>query len=202
MERFFHGTTRLFKQFDTSHALEGDGKCKFGFGTYITEVYKSAAHYAYNKNRPESKDYYVYTLEVPDLTEYNHLASAKPVCNFVVEKTEKALGEIIPEEVIAMGKSFRKYVGNKLIGKEGSTRQLMSVVSLESEKAAATFFSETIGLDFYVWPQAQTKPDGPTNRVALDASKMRIIRIDKVKLTEKDHQLVAGSEVEVPLDSF
>lgn len=53
METFYHGTSVLFDKFDLSHALEGDGKAKFGFGTYVTEVYTSAAHYAYNKKRPE-----------------------------------------------------------------------------------------------------------------------------------------------------
>ena len=36
METFYHGTSVLFKQFDIAHALEGDGKAKFGFGTYVT----------------------------------------------------------------------------------------------------------------------------------------------------------------------
>ena len=54
METFYHGTSVLFKKFDIAHALEGDGKAKFGFGTYVTEAYTSAAHYAYNKKRPES----------------------------------------------------------------------------------------------------------------------------------------------------
>ena len=51
METFYHGTSVLFKKFDIAHALEGDGKAKFGFGTYVTEAYTSAAHYAYNKKR-------------------------------------------------------------------------------------------------------------------------------------------------------
>ena len=92
METFYHGTSVLFKNFDISHALEGDGKAKFGFGTYVTESYTSAAHYAYNKKRPENKDYYVYTLEIPDLTEDNHLFSVRSVHPSIIERTEKALG--------------------------------------------------------------------------------------------------------------
>ena len=65
------GKSVLFKKFDIAHALEGDGKAKFGFGTYVTESYTSAAHYAYNKKRPENKDYFVYTLEIPNMTEDN-----------------------------------------------------------------------------------------------------------------------------------
>ena len=98
METFYHGTSVLFKKFDIAHALEGDGKAKFGFGTYVTEAYTSAAHYAYNKKRPENKDYYVYTLEIPDMTEDNHLFSVRPVHPSIIERTEKALGEQIPEK--------------------------------------------------------------------------------------------------------
>jgi len=79
METFYHGTSVLFNKFDIAHALEGDGKVKFGFGIYVTEAYTSAAHYAYNKKRPENKDYYVYTLEIPDMTEDNYLFSVRSV---------------------------------------------------------------------------------------------------------------------------
>ena len=103
METFYHGTSVLFKQFDIAHALEGDGKAKFGFGTYVTEAYTSAAHYAYNKKRPENKNYYVYTLEIPDMTADNHLFSTRPVHPSIIERTEKALGEKIPEEARAVG---------------------------------------------------------------------------------------------------
>ena len=89
METFYHGTSVLFKKFDIAHALEGDGKAKFGFGTYVTESYTSAAHYAYNKKRPENKDYYVYTLEIPDMTEDNHLFSVRSMIDEWTGRTEK-----------------------------------------------------------------------------------------------------------------
>ena len=201
METFYHGTSVLFKQFDIAHALEGDGKAKFGFGTYVTEVYTSAAHYAYNKKRPERTDYYVYTLEIPDMTDDNHLFSTRPVHPSIVKRTEKALGEQIPEEAKTAGKLFRKYIGNKLTGKVGTVKKLIGSADLDAEKAAAKFFSE-IGLEFFAWPQAQTNPDGPTNRVVLNIDKIRIVRIDKVELDPVKYQLVEGSEKEIPLDSF
>ena len=37
-ETLYHGTNRLFRRFDMGHALEGDGKVKFGFGIYVTEA--------------------------------------------------------------------------------------------------------------------------------------------------------------------
>ena len=201
METFYHGTSVLFKKFDIAHALEGDGKAKFGFGTYVTEAYTSAAHYAYNKKRPENKDYYVYTLEIPDMTEDNHLFSVRPVHDSIIARTEKALGEQIPDEAKKVGKLFRKYVGNRLTGKTGTVKQLTDKADLDAENAAAKFFSE-IGLEYFAWPQAQTKPDGLTNRVVLNIDKIRIVRIDKVELDPKKFQLVEGSEKEVPFDSF
>lgn len=201
METFYHGTTELFHKFDPSHALEGDGKAKFGYGTYVTESYTSAGNYSFNKSRPERPDHYVYTLEIPDMTEDNHLFSARPVHPSIVERTEKALGEQIPDEASAVGKFFRKYVGNRLIGKTGTVNQLTDKANLDAEKAAAQFFSE-IGLEYFVWPQAQSKPDGLTNRVVLNIDKIRIVRIDKVELDPKSYKFIEGSQKEVPLDSF
>ena len=133
MEIFYHGTSMLFKKFDISHALEGEGKAKFGFGTYVTESYTSAAHYAYNKKRPENKNYYVYTLEIPDMTDDNHLFSVRPVHPSIIERTEKALGEQIPDEARRIGKYFRKYVGNRLTGKEGTVKQLIGSADLDGK---------------------------------------------------------------------
>ena len=201
MEIFYHGTSMLFKKFDIAHALEGDGKAKFGFGTYVTESYTSAAHYAYNKKRPENKNYYVYTLEIPDMSADNHLFSIRPVHPSIIERTEKALGEQIPDEARRVGKYFRKYVGNRLTGKEGTVKQLIGSADLDAEKVASKFFSE-IGLEYFAWPQAQSKPDGLTNRVVLNIDKIRIVRIDKVELDPKKSQLIEGSEEEITLDSF
>jgi len=200
METFYHGTTKLFKEFDLAHAFEGDGKNKFGLGTNITEVYTTAALYAHNKKRPECTDYYVYTVEIPNMTDDNHLSYTKPVHPSIIERTEKALGEQIPDEVKAVAKCFRKYVGNKLIGKRGTLKQLKEKSDVDAERAASKFFSE-IGLEYYVWPQAWSNPDGPTNRAVLNVDKIRIVRIDKVEL-DKKFKYVEGSKREIPLDSF
>ena len=201
METCYHGTPMLFKKFDLAYAFEGDGKNKFGLGTNITEVYTTAALYAHNKKRPECTDYYVYTVEIPDMTDDNHLSYTKPVHPSIIERTEKALGEQIPDEVKAVAKCFRKYVGNKLIGKRGTVNQLKNKADVDAERAASKFFSE-IGLEYYVWPQAWSNPDGPTNRAVLNIDKIRIVRIDKVELDPKKYQLIEGSQKEIPLDSF
>ena len=90
MQTFYHGTHRLFDKFDLAHALEGDGKVKFGFGVYVTSKYESAVHYsASNKTATE---HYVYTLEVPDKTEKNHIAFKHPINPTILAKAEKKTG--------------------------------------------------------------------------------------------------------------
>ena len=64
MEKFYHGSSVLFKEFDLCHALVGDGKVMFGYGVYVTSSYRSAAHYA-GANKNASK-HYVYMVEVPE----------------------------------------------------------------------------------------------------------------------------------------
>ena len=201
METFYHGTTELFHQFDSSHALEGDGKAKFGYGTYVTESYTSGGNYSFNKSRPDCPKHYVYTLEIPDMTDDNHLFSNRPVHPSIIERTEKKLGEQIPEEAKVTGKFFRKYVGNRAMGNQGTVKKLIENSGLEVEKAASKFFRE-IGLEYFAWPQAQSKPDGLTNRVVLNIDKIRIVRIDEVEIDPKSHKFIEGSQKEVPLDSF
>ena len=201
METFYHGTTRLFHQFDSSHALEGDGKAKFGYGTYVTESYTSGGNYSFNKSRPDCPKHYVYTLEILDMTDDNHLFSNRPVHPSIIERTEKKLGEQIPEEAKVKGKFFRKYVGNRAMGNQGTVKKLIENSGLEVEKAASKFFRE-IGLEYFAWPQAQSKPDGLTNRVVLNIEKIRIVRIDEVEIDPKSHKFIEGSQKEIPLDSF
>ena len=195
MELFYHGSSALFDSFDLSHALEGDGKVKYGYGVYVTEKYTSAAHYAFYKSRPENNNFYVYTVEIPSMTDDNYLFSCRPVADSVILRTEEKLGEVIPEEVKSAGKLFRKYVGNKILKRPGTIKQLMGKADLEAERAASEFF-DSIGLDFFVWPQAQTNPDGLTNRAVIDENKVKIVKIEKVQLDAK-HQLIEGSQQEV-----
>ena len=200
MELLYHGTTKKFKNFDISHACEGDGKIKFGLGAYVTESYDSAALYSHNKSRPNEKDHYVITFEAPDLTKDNHLSYNDPIHPSIIKRTEEKLGEKIPDEVKALAKHLRKYVGNRLTGRKGAVKQLYSKSDFESEKAATKFFSE-IGLEYYIWPINWKNPT-LTNRAVLNADKLRVVRIDKVELNPKDHKLIEGSQKEIPLDSF
>ena len=59
MAIYFHGSSVLFKSFDLSHALEGDGKVKFGYGVYLTSRYERAAHYAFKILSESARKYNV-----------------------------------------------------------------------------------------------------------------------------------------------
>ena len=180
MEKYYHGSPVLFKKFDLAHALEGDGKVKFGYGVYVTSHYHSAAHYA--GANPAATQYYVYTVEVPEMKEDNFIAFKQPVNPTIVEKATEKLGESIPEKFVLDGKDFRKYLAKKLTGK----------VDLEGEKAASSFLL-SIGVDFIVWPYNWKNPALGTNRAILDDKKVSIISIDQVELDSKK-QLVEGSQ--------
>lgn len=180
MQTFYHGSSVLFPKFDLSHALEGDGKVKFGYGVYVTSHYRSAAHYA--GANPAAKQYYVYTVEVPDMREDNYIAFKEPVHAAILKKTEEKLGEAVPEKFTKDGKDCRKFLAKKLTGK----------VDLEGEKAASAFLIN-IGVDFIVWPYNWKNPALGTNRAILDDNNVRIVSVDQVQLDNKK-QLIEGSE--------
>lgn len=194
MAIFYHGSSVLFDSFSLAHALEGDGKVKFGYGVYVTEKYESAAHYAYNKKRPENTDYYVYTVEIPDRTEDNCLPLMKgvPVPASIVELTEAKLGETLPPEAKAEGIPFRKYLANILAGNRKSVKQMTDKASVEAEKAASEFLLG-IGVELIEWPYTWAKPDAEKNMAVLDDAKVRIVKTEKVDLDPKGHHLVEGS---------
>lgn len=195
MATYYHGSSVLFDSFDLAHALEGDGKAKFGYGVYVAGTYASAAHYAFNKKRPENRDYYVYTVEIPDRTEDNCLPLLKqvPVPASIVSRTEAKLGEALPAEAKAEGIPFRKYLANKLTGVDKSVKQMTGSATVEGEKAAAAFL-RSIGVELIEWPHSWTSPDGEKNMAVLDDAQVRITKIEKVDLDEKGHQLIPGSQ--------
>ena len=183
MAIFFHGTSALFSEFDLSHALEGDGKVKFGYGVYLTCSFKSAALYSgANKTATE---HYVYTVEIPDLTDDNHIDFKKPVPPDIVGRAENKLGFSIPDNFISYGKDFRKYLAKKLGG--GS--------DIDSEKLASEFLN-AIGVEFITWPFNWKKPEAGLNLAVLDAGKINIVKIQDVKL-DTGKRLLPGSEREV-----
>ncbi|MBP5643869.1 MAG: hypothetical protein J6X10_06555 [Bacteroidales bacterium] len=180
MTTYYHGSAKLFDRLDLAHALEGDGKVKFGYGVYVTSSYRSAAHYA--GANPTAQQHYVYTVEIPEKTEDNYIAFKQPVQSAIVKRAETKLGVSISEKKSVDGKEFRKHLAKQLTGK----------VDLEGEKAAAEFLLG-IGVELIEWPYNWKNPDLGTNRAVLDDSKVRILKVEEVDLDDKK-QLVEGSQ--------
>ena len=192
-ETLYHGSCYLFDKFSLSFLGSGEGKSKFGHGIYITSSYKTAALYASKAAKANGKEsYYVYTVEVPKLSDDNHIFSCKAVNASVVERVEKELGEVMPDEVKVAGRLFRKYLGNLLIGQRGTVKQMMSKADATAENAVSQFLN-SIGVIYLAWPQSQTKPDGETNRAVLNEKDIQILKVEQVECDEKN-KLIEGSE--------
>ena len=194
--RFYHGSSaEPSDRFSLDHALEGDGKVKFGWGVYVTEKYSTAAHYAFNKHRPENRDFYVYTVEIPDRTSDNCLSLLKgvPVAESIVNRVEARLGETVPEEATVEGIPFRKYLANKLTGEDKPVKKMIDKATVAGEKAASEFLS-SLGVELIEWPYNWQKPEAEKNMAVLDDRNVRIVRIERVELDPKGHQLIEGSQ--------
>ena len=192
-EIFYHGGYRLFDHFVLNHLGEGEGKSKFGHGIYITSSFATAALYAAKAGKRNGVNtFYVYTVEVPVMTDENHLFSCKPVTQAVASRIEKALGESIPDEAKSLGKYFRKYVGNILTNKRGTVKQMTDRADDAAEDAVTSFLNDN-GVIYLAYPYAQTKPDGDTNRAVLNGECIRIIKIEQVEV-DKKNKLIEGSE--------
>ena len=193
--QFYHGSSaEPFDRFDLGHAGEGDGKGKFGFGIYVTSSYKRAAHYAFNKHRKENNHFFVYTVEVPDKTEENSLPLFKgvPVSESLRIRAEEKLGEKIPDGALTEGIPFRKWLANRLTGHLGTIKQMTTKSALDDEWAASEFL-RSIGVDYIEWP-IDWKNNLGRDLAVLDDRNVRIVRIEKVELDPKGHQLIDGSQ--------
>ena len=182
---FYHGSGVRFEHFDLAHALEGDGKCKFGFGVYLTSEFKSAAHYS--ASNPDWNDHYVYTVVVPEVTDANSIHFQRPVPAAVVEKASEALGEPIKDKYILNGKDFRKYIASvlyKRISKAAKAEGRPEPSKIEGEKAASAVLLK-VGVEYIVWPYNWRNPDGGINIAVLDSEKINILRCHRVILNDK-----------------
>ena len=183
----FHGSPFLFDQFDLSGAGEGTG-IKFGFGVYLTEVEASAVHYSQPRNLDLMPEHYLYTVEIPDISENNHIVSALPVSPIIIKKVEEKLGISVPQKITAKGKEFRKWLGTILTGAKKA--------GFAEEKVSAEFLN-SIGVLYNIWPTAQTRPDGPKNIAVFDVSNIRIIKREQIEIREEKNKWVLVSRKEV-----
>ena len=196
-EIFYHGSSQRFDEFDMSHALEGDGKVKFGYGAYVTSNFATAALYAGKSNH--SGHYYVYTVEVAEKKADNFISHRYPVEASLLEKVEGKLGKVTKEKYLEnAGKSFRKYIALALSGKHIPDNPENAKPSVAEEKAASEFLLN-LGIDFIEWPQgAWKKPWKQTNRAILDEKSIKILKIEEVELAPKGKkgtlELIEGSQ--------
>lgn len=199
MAIFYHGSSALFEKFDLAHVLTGAAKVKFGFGIYLTSSFKSAAHYS-GANK-QATTYYVYTVEIPEITADNHIAFKQPVNPEIVRRAENKLGKQIPEKFVLDGKDFRKYLAKNFESQicidlaEGAS--LEKALQLADEQEASAFLS-SIGVDFITWPYSWKNPSLGTNVAVLDENNIKIVKIVQVELDAKQ-QLIKGPEKEVRL---
>ena len=198
METFYHGTSVLFKKFDIKHVLEGDNKIKHGAGFYLTTGYKRAAHYSCK--RPGSTEFYVYTVEIPNLTADNHIEFKEAVSPTIVKRAEEKLGKFIPHEDTADGKLFRKFIAKTLSGKKKNEKLT------PTDEIAAAEFLVSIGVIYNKVPFIWDKPVVHYDVIVMKPDVIRIQKIEKVELAidkkTKKPELVEGSQKEIPLDSF
>ena len=110
-----------------------------------------------------------------------------------MKRVEAKLGETIPAEAKVEGIPFRKYLANKLIGENKTVKKMVDKATVEGEKAASEFLG-SLGVDLIEWPYNWKKPEAEKNIAVLDDRNVRIVRIEKVELDPKDHQLIEGSQ--------
>ena len=196
--RYYHGSSARFNRFDLAHVLTGASKVKFGYGVYLTSSFKSAAHYS-GANK-DTVTHYVYTVEIPEITEDNHIAFKQPVNPAIVKRAENNLGFSIPEKVTLDGKDFRKFLAKNFeeklnLAPFGEIDK--STYQLQGEKLASEFLT-TIGVNFITWPYSWKNPALGINVAVLDENNINIIKVEQVELDAKQ-QLIAGSEKEVTI---
>ena len=112
MTIFYHGAHSLFEKFTKSCADSQGFKC--GYGVYVTSVHSFAAQCSNDTNG----DHYVYTVEIPEKTESNHIAYKQPVHKNIVEAVQKALGIVFSSEA-QMTDGSSKRLSKNIFVKEG-----------------------------------------------------------------------------------
>ncbi len=111
----------------------------------------------------------------------------------IVKRVEDRLGEPVPAEAKVEGIPFRKYLANKLIGQNMPVKKMIDKATVAGEKAASEFLS-SLGVDLIEWSYNWQKPQAEKNMAVLDDRNVRIVRIEKVELDPKGHQLIEGSQ--------
>lgn len=198
MEIYYHGSSNKFHQFDMEYLLKGNARMRFGAGFYLSNRYRRAAHYSCKGGN--ATEFFVYTVEIPDLTDDNCIEYVNPVSPSIIHRAGEKLGGLIPQEYTSKGDDFRKYIIRKLTGKKASEK------IVPADEMVAADFLVKIGVYFNKVPFIWTKPDEHYDIIVMEPKVIRIQKLEKVDLAidkkSKKPELVEGSEKEIPLDSF
>lgn len=189
--QLYHGSPYLFDKFSLAGIGTGTG-IKYGFGVYLTESERTAVHYSQPRGMELAPEHYLYTVEIPDLTEDNHIVSARPVPESIIARLADLVGQRgirhPPEEVAAKGKLYRKWLGTLVAGKDSGP--------LTVEKEAAHIL-QGIGVEYNVWPTAQTKPDGEKNIAVFNPELIRVVKVERIQIENRKGKWVLVGRKEV-----
>lgn len=176
---FYHGAHSLFEKFTKSCAGSQGFKC--GYGVYVTSVYSFAAQCTNDTNG----DHYVYTVEIPEKTETNHIAYKRPVHKNVIQAVRQALGIVLSPVETGDGWKFIEAL-------EKHFREGRKTVTVKDAKKVAEALLAA-GVELIEWPYVWTDYSQGVNMTVLDAAKVKIKSVEKVHDGNPDEEECANT---------
>ena len=166
MAIFYHGAHHLFDKFTKSCAGSQGFKC--GYGVYLTSVYSFAAQCSSDTN----DGHYVYTVEVPEKTITNHIAYGQPVQSGITAAVQDKLGVIFTSKALSDG---WKFIGALIDHFKGNAK----TITVKHAKQVAELLM-AVGVELIEWPYVWTDSSQGVNMTVLDATKAKILGVEKV----------------------
>lgn len=193
MMTLYHGTTKLFREFRPQDTIgTGEGKSKFGWGTYLTSAFATAVLYSGKGPGRNASDHYVYSVEIPnpETNEDKYFVLHKPVPKGISILVEKELGPIKDSSALEWGNDFRTQLETMLFIKEyGRKPKGKNEVGIAQKLCADWFYGHgVIGL---AWPQSKwprrgtMMPVEKLNIALFNGSDIRITKIERVEVEFK-----------------
>ena len=171
MAIFYHGAHALFDRFTRSRS--GNQGFKSGFGVYVTSAYSFAARCSEDSN----SGHYVYTVEIPDKTETNHIAYGQPLHKDIVTAIQTRMGISLSPKAKGDAWKFREEVLKHI--SEGKR------ITVKHEKKLTEILLSA-GVELIEWPYVWSDPSQGVNMTVLDAAEVKILNVEKIKDASKD----------------
>lgn len=163
--KLYHGAHALFEKFTKSCAGKQGIKC--GYGVYVTSVYSFASQCFSDTDG----SHYVYTVEIPEKTETNHIAYGRAVNKDVVAAVQDKLGIVFTAKQIEDGWEFREAIAKHFSNKKA--------VTVKHEKQTSEVL-QSVGVELLEWQYVWDDPDQGVNFTVLDPAKVKILSVEKV----------------------